>query len=172
MMNQIMLDIETLAASTNAVIVSIAAVKFSFSSDETQDFQVNCDPVSGKSYGMIVEKDTIEWWMRRPAEVRNAWKKDPQPLEVALDKLTEFIGPNWKNNIWWCQGASFDYPILQWNYKTLNKNVPWFFPNLRDTRTIYNVFDLDMKTFPRVGDYHNSIDDCKTQIAALKACLV
>lgn len=170
-MKHIMLDIETLGTTPNSVIVSIAAVKFNFKDDKTESFEVNCDVKSSKELGMVVDKDTIEWWSKQPKEVRNAWLKDPQPIDEALDAFTEFVG-NPKDMVLWCNGMNFDYPVLEWSYRAAGKTPPWKYWNLRDARTVYSIFDLNMKEFPRVGDYHNAIDDCRTQIAALKTVLV
>lgn len=170
-MKNVMLDIETLGTTPNSVIVSIAAVKFNFGNDEMEEFEINIDVKSSKGFGMLVEKETLEWWATQPKEVRNAWLKDPVHITEALDQFIEFLGPDLKNNVIWCNGMNFDYPVLEWSLKACSKPVPWKYWNLRDARTVYSVFDLNMKEFPRVGDYHNAIDDCKTQIAALKSVL-
>ena len=171
-MQNLMVDIETLGTTPNSIIVSIAAVKFNFKNDEMEEFLINCDAKSSKKYGMIAEKETLEWWAEQPKEVRSAWLSNSILIDDALEALNDFIGTDWKNVVWWCNGANFDYPLLEWTYKATGRPVPWKYWNLRDVRTVFSIFDLDFKKFPRVGSYHNAIDDCKTQIAALKSVLV
>jgi len=171
-MNNIMLDIETLGTSSNSIIVSIAAVAFNFKDDITEDLLLNCSPKSSKALGMVSDADTVQWWAEQPAEVRNAWMVDQRPITDALTTLSEFAGTQWKNVVWWSNGMNFDFPVLEWSYKAATIPVPWKYWNLRDVRTVYSVFDLNFREFPRVGKYHNAIDDCKTQIAALKSVLI
>lgn len=170
-MKSIMFDIETLGTSSNSVILSIAAVKFDFTSDSIDTFSMNIDPKSCKSYGMITNPSTVEWWKQQPADAIKAFMTEQHPIDVALNGFNNFVGSNWKNTIFYCNGASFDYPIMQWSYDAVGIEAPWKYWNQRDARTIYSVFGLDLRDFPRVGTHHNAIDDCLTQIAALKQCL-
>jgi DNA polymerase III alpha subunit (gram-positive type) len=171
-MQSIMFDIETLGTAANSSILSIAAVKFEFKNDIVETFTVNIDPKSSKNYGMIVDPETVRWWTEQNPIALKEFMKNQISIDDALDQFTEFVGPNWKDTIFWVNGASFDYPILQWSYAaTGRKHAPWKYWNQRDTRTIYEVFGLDWRNYPRVGTYHNAIDDCLTQIKALKECL-
>jgi 3' exoribonuclease, RNase T-like len=170
-MKNLMIDIETLATRPDAIILSIAAVKFEFGSDKIEQFSINIDPKSCKQHGMVSDPATIAWWKEQKPEAIAAFMKNPVTIDHALDKLSEFVGPDWKDIVFWCNGMNFDYPVLEWSYKALNKPVPWRYWNLRDARTVYAVFDIDMRYIERVGVYHNSIDDCLTQIKALKQAL-
>lgn len=167
-MQNLMLDIETLSTRANAIILSIAAVRFEFKSDKIETFNVNIDPKSCAKYGMVKDADTVRWWQEQNSEALKGFMKDPISLEDALTQLSIFADPK---DVWWCNGANFDYPIIEWSYKALDRRVPWKYWNLRDVRTIYAICDLNMKEYPRVGTYHNALDDCLTQIKALKECL-
>lgn len=170
-MNNIMLDIETLSTRSNAIITSIGAVKFSFGSTEIETFTVNIDPKSCKQYGLHVDPETIEWWKKQSPSAIKAFMTNQQPLDTALDLFTDWIGSNWKDTIYWANGSQFDHSILQWSYLSCGKSVPWKHWNLRDARTVYAICDFDLKTIPRIGTYHNAIDDCLTQIEGLRICL-
>jgi 3' exoribonuclease, RNase T-like len=167
-MKNMMIDIETLATSPNAIILSIAAVKFNFGDDRTENFSVNIDPKSCAEYGMIKDPETIQWWQSQRPDALKAFMSNQIQLKDALSQLTEFSSGD---TVWWCNGMNFDYPILEWSYKALGMRAPWKYWNLRDARTMYAVCDIDMKNYPRVGTYHNALDDCLTQIKALKECL-
>lgn len=171
----VMIDIETFGTRTNSIIVSISAVKFAFGSDDTEVFHVNIDPISSKSYGMVTDKATVDWWKEQSPDVIRSLSMNRKPLDVALDELSTFIGKEfeqYKDMTIWANGAAFDFPIIEWSYHAVGKTPPWRYWNLRDARTIYKVFSLDFKTYQRVGQHHNSLDDCLTQIKALKECLL
>jgi DNA polymerase III epsilon subunit-like protein len=167
-MKNVMIDIETLATQPNAIILSIAAVKFNFANDEVSTFSVNIDPKSCTQYGMVKDQATVDWWKDQRPEALKSFMKNQITLVDALTQLREFVTPN---DVWWCNGMNFDYPILEWSYKAIGASVPWKYWNLRDARTVYAICDLDMRSFPRVGTYHNALDDCLTQINGLKHCL-
>lgn len=170
-MNSVMLDIETLSTRSNAIITSIGAVKFSFGSKETETFSVNIDPKTCKQYGLHVDPDTIAWWKKQSPEAIRSFMSNQLPLDVALDAFSNWIGPKWKDMTFWANGSQFDHSILQWSYLVCGKSIPWKHWNLRDARTVYAICDLDLKTVPRVGTFHNALDDCLTQIEALRICL-
>lgn len=170
-MKSIMLDIETLGTTANSIILSIAAVKFEFGNDNTEVYSVNIDPKSAKKYGMISNPSTIQWWKDQRQEALKAFMTNQISIESALDGFTDFVGPDWKDTIFWVNGASFDYPILQWSYDATGRTAPWKYWNQRDARTLYAICGIDMRSYPRVGTYHNAVDDCLTQIKALKECL-
>lgn len=170
-MKSIMLDIETLGTSANSIILSIAAVKFEFGNDETEVYSVNIDPKSSKKYGMISDPATIQWWKDQKPEALKSFMIDQISIEDALDGFTDFVGPQWKDTIFYANGLSFDMPIIDWSYKATGRTAPWKYWNQRCARTIYALCDVDMRTYPRVGTYHNAVDDCLTQIKALKECL-
>ena len=170
-MNNVMIDIETVSAKTNAVIAQIAAVKFEFGSDKTEKFIVNVDMLSSKKLGMHIDKDTLDWWKSKPDGVFSSMLTDAVPIDDALDKLLLFIGPTSKDIVFWCQGLNFDIPILNWSHDACNKPHPWKYWNLRDTRTIFSLCDIRMDKVERIGTYHNALDDCYTQIKYLKQAL-
>ena len=170
-MKSIMFDIETLGTTANSIILSIAAVKFEFGNDNTEVYSVSIDPKSSKKYGMISNPSTIQWWKDQRQEALKAFMTNQISIESALDGFTDFVGPEWKDTIFWVNGASFDYPILDWSYKKTGRTPPWKYWNQRDARTLYAICGIDMRTYPRVGTYHNAVDDCLTQIKALKECL-
>ena len=170
-MKSIMLDIETLGTTANSIILSIAAVKFEFGNDNTEVYSVNIDPKSAKKYGMISNPSTIQWWKDQRQEALKAFMTNQISIESALDGFTDFVGPQWKDTIFFVNGASFDYPILQWSYDATGRTAPWKYWNQRDARTLYAICGINMRTYPRVGTYHNAVDDCLTQIKALKECL-
>jgi len=165
MKNNIMIDIETLADTNNAVIVSIGAVRFDIETGKTfgDDFYkiVNID--SCLKNGFEVTGGTIRWWMDKSDGARSIFKKDGIHIALALHQLGEFIK---KDDIVWSNGLRFDVAILENAYRKLELPVPWQHRNERDVRTLVS-FNPKIKsdvvnTWNKV--LHNAIDDCYMQI--------
>lgn len=171
--NNVMIDLETLGTRPNSAIICIAAVKFSMDRDEVDTFQKNISQKSCESLGLLIDPETVDWWKQpERVELFKSFFKNTFPLPDALRQLSEFIGPNaTKMNIW-ANGTVFDIGMLEWSYRAAGVPCPWRYHNIMDARTIYRASGLDFKTYQRVGAYHNAIDDCLTQIKALKECLV
>lgn len=162
----IMVDIETLSSERTAAIVSIGAVKFDFKGSRILDeFYINVDPVSCKNIGCRIDKNTVDWWASQPKEVRLAWQKDPAPIEVALDKLTSWWD---KKSLFWCQGLSFDSPIIAHAYKRLDKKEPWHYHDEMDLRTVFTMIGhQNHKAREGTQGHHNALEDARAQAVKL-----
>ena len=72
---------------------------------------------------------------------------------------------NWKNKVVWCNGASFDFPILSNAFLAVGKNAPWAYYNQRDFRTLKNMVSRDdfdkLKVAPMVA--HSALADAAAQ---------
>ena len=169
--NNCMIDIETMSIRPDAAIIQVAAVMFSFDSDKVETFCMNSSLKSSIDLGLHIDDATVKWWKNRPSEVLASVVKDSKPIQHVIEQFDEFLGIDRLKYSYWCQGASFDFPVLDSAYRKLNRPVPWKYWNQRDTRTVYSIFGLDWRNYPRVGSYHNGLDDCLTQIKALKECL-
>jgi DNA polymerase III epsilon subunit-like protein len=163
-------DIETLSTRSNAVIVSIAAVKFSLLSPETEIFSININPKSSRDLGLHIDPVTVEWWRNQKPEATKAWMSSRVEIADALQQYHDFCGTD-KNTIHFANGQNFDFPILDSSFIAVGKQVPWKFWNLRDMRTVYWLGNLDTFNEPRVGVYHDGVDDCLTQIAWLNKAM-
>lgn len=165
-----MVDIETLSTKPNAAIVTIAAIKFAFDSDDTEEFSVNISPSSSKHYGLDISRDTVDWWRTQKPDAVKSWQHSQVLLQDAMNKFSDFCGQS-TSMLYYSQGINFDFPILESSFDVLGMKSNWKFWNLRDTRTIYWLAGIDTKNEKRVGDYHNALSDCKTQIMLLKRAL-
>lgn len=165
----ICVDTETLSTRNNAVIVTIAAVKFNFGSDDMETFSVNIDPRDSKRYGLDISTSTMDWWKTQPKESVAAWQHSRISLVEGLDAFTEFCG-NSRNTNFWANGDWFDFPKIEESYIVTGKEaeIPYKYWNVHDMRTAYYLAGFDPKTSPRIGRYHSGLDDCLTQIANLK----
>jgi hypothetical protein len=70
-----MLDIETLATTPDAVVLSFAAVKFNeFNAQETYIDEINValDVDEQINLGRTVNPETLNWWATQPKEIQEA----------------------------------------------------------------------------------------------------
>ena len=155
-----MVDLETLATSPDAVILTIGAVTFDPASNRIFDkLYHRVDIESCDRLGMTVNDDTVEWWSKQAADVQTeAFAEDNRlPIEEVIEKFHKFA---WNCDAFWSHGATFDLVILDCYYRKLNKVPPWNFWQIRDTRTLFDLgYDPEM---PKEG-LHNALEDASRQ---------
>ena len=179
-MTHVMVDLETLATSSNALILSIGAVKFDPTGDEiSEKFHVGIDLASLplNSYGLDIEAATVLWWLdAQRAAGREALEAVPK---ADIASVLEGFGM-WLDNARgeipfkgsppsvkvWGNGASFDNVILRNAYTKLGMDAPWKFWDDRCYRTFKNLAP-SMKT-ERMGAYHSALDDAVTQASHMQ----
>ena len=172
-MNNVMIDIETLGTEPGCVILSIGAVEFD-DNKLGQEFEINIDPESCTKAGLHIDPRTVIWWMGQSEEAR---EKIIRANTVALDKaLVEFVKAfDWEGKKVWCNGASFDFPILQSAFSALGGTSPWQYWNAMDYRTLKNL--IDTKTLKQIRSKiinpvkHSALDDAKEQALTTIAIL-
>lgn len=144
----IAVDIETLSKRSTAAIIGIAARVFDPDGGcvegEDKDFHVSIDATSCAMLGMDFDPGTVEWWSKKPEEVKKQFELT-ESIKNALSHLSIFIEDIKLANdadevIIWCQGTDFDIPILRNAFVCVNndreeKTLPWKYINVRDSRT-------------------------------------
>lgn len=164
-MLDVMIDVETLSTMPNAVIATIAAIKFTRGSRE---------PPVDRFYeridlrfldGFHVCNDTLTWIGRQSYDVQNEILGTDGvkriELKTALTRFKEWIGSEFVYV--WSHGSMFDIVILEHAFRKCDIAHPWKFWNVRDTRTIYDVGKIKLDR-----NSHNAIADCENQIRALQ----
>ena len=163
MKNSLMIDIETLAVSPSATILTIGAQGFNPYDDGFNDTtyyqRINLECQSQRD----IDESTVEWWGKQAEDVQNEALGDGPDrvdLKIALEDLSKII---WKADTVWSQG-SFDFVILENAFKSYGINLPWQYYKVRDCRTILSLA-------PKLGkleNSHNALEDCINQIDALQ----
>jgi hypothetical protein len=162
----IILDIETLSTSINALILTIGAIKFKRTEKlkELKDMEtlyIRIDIKSCQKLQMDVDTNTEIWWNNQSEEARFEALKNPDrvPLKDGLIQLSNFV----KNSrCIWANSPSFDCIILENAYNLCNLKVPWDFWNLRDCRTLYDIGKVNLNKISEVE--HNALSDCYRQL--------
>lgn len=172
----VMLDIETLGTSKNAVISTIAAIKFSRTENipslkEMNTFYKRIDQKSCTDLGMIIDNKTLEWWRSQPALARYEALENPDRISItqALEEFNTWLGPSTTLKIW-AKGIDFDCVILGEAYRRCNLDIPWKFWNVRDLRTLLDIGQVSNFDLPK-DNLHDSLHDCYRQIIGLRMAL-
>ena len=158
----LMIDIEGLATTPDATILTIAAQEF----DPFERNRFGCNyyvRVTLESQeDRIIEQGTIDWWSTQPAAVRDeTFAEDGRvPLQQALEGLHRLA---WHARRVWAQGPTYDMNILEHAYKSLGMPLPWKYYAVRDSRTVFGLV-------PKLEKYpasHHALEDCRRQILLL-----
>lgn len=155
-----MVDMETLAVSPRATVLSLGAVHFDpFGTDYTDSLYMKIDLDDQDRLGREIDSNTLEWWSRQdPKIMEEAFSEEGRiPLADAMDQFHKFA---WGCDAFWSHGATFDLMIIQDLYSQLKKPLPWNYWHLRDTRTIFSLgVDPEMPQ----GNKHDALQDAIRQ---------
>lgn len=170
----IMVDLETLATSPDAAILSIGAVKFNPLGNgvdlEEHSFYAKVDLDSCDHINLTIHNDTIEWWSKQSKEAQEeAFSTDGRESIVdVFDKFHKFC---WNADRIWSNGAGFDVVICETVFSRLHKPCPWEYWKVRDVRT---VFDEHLMGFAPVKPditAHNALIDAYNQAVGVQGVL-
>jgi hypothetical protein len=173
MSHDIMLDLETLATTSDAVILSIGAVRFDLDAGRVFD---EPESVFYQSIAIDSQPDrkisgsTLAWWMTQSNEARAVFCEPNGTLYDALDGLGAWIAPqlDTKTHVW-SNGADFDLPMLVHAYDQLELSLPWPVYAGRCYRTYKNLPGARGVKVERTGLHHNALDDAIFQAKHLCA---
>jgi len=168
-LTDIMIDMETLATSTDAAILTIGAVKFDPFGSELQEpamesFYVKIDQDSCDRHGLVVNDDTVAWWAQQSQEAQDA-AFDPDgriSLETAFEQLYKFC---WGARRVWSNGSVFDIMICEHIFKKVGRATPWKFWEIRDVRT---AFDLGINPQRPPVTAHHALEDAWNQAVGIQ----
>jgi 3'-5' exoribonuclease Rv2179c-like domain len=158
-----MVDIETFGVRPGYAIRSIAALQFDLDGRKGREFYANISLASCEERGLLVDPATLRWWAEQSEGARAKLEINQRPL---LDVLAEF-------NVWWDQvgvqkiwgqGAAFDPVLIEAAMEKCSLRPHWKFWNVRDTRTTYELAELDTRDVKRAGIHHHGTDDCAYQV--------
>ena len=168
----IMIDLETLATTPNATILTIGAVKFDPFGDELNDpkcdsFYVRVDLDSCDALGLDTDDNTIAWWGQQSQEAQDEAFNEEGRIQIvdAFHQLYKFC---WGAKRVWSHGASFDIPICENIFKKIGKAVPWQFWEARCTRTL---FDIGINPHRPPVLKHHALEDAWNQAVGVQNVL-
>jgi len=165
MAKHMMVDMETLAVSPNAVVLSLGAVHFDpYGTGYGDSIYFRIDLDDQDALGREIDPNTLDWWAKQdPAIMEEAFGPDDRiPLAEAMDRFHKFA---WGCSAFWSHGATFDLVMIENIYRQLNKALPWNYWALRDTRTL---FDLGHDPEMPQGSKHDALQDAIRQAVGVQ----
>jgi hypothetical protein len=142
-MLNVMLDLETLSTTSDAVVLQIGACRFETEGALSDTFERTIDIDSCLKAGLRVDGSTVDWWLRQTEAARLAVTDTrARPLHDALSDFSGWLGVvNFQEPefLLWSHGASFDVPILESAYRAIGWKAPWNYRAPRDTRTLFQL---------------------------------
>lgn len=166
-MNHLMVDLETLSQTTDAVMISLGAVIFDAHGDtlgETLHLGIDLD--DQLDLGGFVSGDTIHWHFANTVS-KGVKFPDPLPLGQVLSQLSAFYERHGCKRIW-SNGATFDIPILKHWYRRIRRKAPWYTNQERDTRTAYEIAWGEGYKIAESGTKHDALDDAIHQAVSVQ----
>ncbi len=158
--NNIMLDLETMGTDSDAAIIAIGAVRFDTS--VTDSFYRVVDLQSSLDVGLTMSADSILWWLKQEDKARQAITVEGVALRSALLDFKKWAG---EDALIWGNGATFDNVILANAYNKSAIECPWHYSANRCYRTLKSFYP-DV-AFQHVGVAHNALDDAQSQAVHL-----
>lgn len=168
-MKHVMVDLETLGTTADAVILSIGAVRFDLDSDEIDDagFYASVSIDSNLEYKRRVQEDTLIWWLGQSAAAQKVFHEPKDTLPSSLVGLSDWIDTD--NYFVWSNGADFDLPMLAHAFTQMSMEIPWKFWNSRCLRTYRALPGAKDVSVPRLGTHHNALQDAIYQARLAQA---
>ena len=169
-----MIDLETLSATPDAVILQIAAVKFDPFDDYLErgvgtaelpclNLLVDVDTQPGRN----VSESSMQWWSQQDPQIQDRVfaAQGRVAFADAMQQTHRFIW-NSSGRIW-AQGTSFDISILEHAYRSLDQPYPWQYWQARDARTVMDLCRVDLPPAT-----HDAVEDCFRQIVGVQKALL
>lgn len=164
MAKHFMIDLETMAVSPRAVILTVGAVTFDPFSDEIFDkvyFRVDIDDQD--KLGREIDPNTLDWWAKQdPVIMEEAFSPDDRvPFRESIERIRKLA---WGCDKAWSHGAVFDLIIVEDSCRQLGLPMPWNFWKCRDTRTLFDLADPEMPQNAK----HNALEDAIRQAVGVQ----
>ena len=161
----LMIDLETLATTPDAAVLTIGACKFDPKAKEIHStFYERIILETQEGYKRIINEDTLAWWSQQDKQIQeDAFGEgdDRIDLKDAMKKLYTFgLGTT---NVW-SHGSIFDVVIIEDICRSFQQAVTLKFWEVRDTRTLFDLAKVDV----RIEGKHNALTDAVAQAQAVQ----
>lgn len=168
-MKHVMVDLETMATTADAVILSIGAVRFDLDSDAIDDagFYASISIESNFDYKRRISESTMLWWFNQSEAARKVFYEPKDTLTTGLLNFSDWLGSD--DNFMWSMGADFDLPMLAHAYTQQVIDIPWKHWNSRCARTYKTLPQAENVKIPRAGTHHNALHDAMYQAQLVQA---
>jgi 3' exoribonuclease, RNase T-like len=164
-MPSLMIDIESLATTPDAVILTIAAQSFDPLGHGYLDRHYYARITLESQEDRAINEETIKWWATQTEAQAEAFNElDRVDLDTALAELYRLA---WQHDLIFAQGPTFDINILEHAYRSRNHKQPWQYYKIRDSRTVTSLWP----DCPKPPASHHALEDCRRQIDLVQLTL-
>jgi hypothetical protein len=161
-MDNVMVDLETLGVTSDAVIISIGAIEFELHGEYLlgKTFYRSVSIDSNLELKRHISEDTLIWWLQQSTDAQKVFHEAKTTLLLALRELSDWFP---RDAMIWSNGASFDIPMIEHAMKDLHIEPPWAHWNSRCMRTLRGLPGAKAveKPSPRIA--HNALEDATAQ---------
>ena len=156
-----MIDIETLGKGPNAMVLSIAAVKFDHN-EVIKAVEIYPDLDEQQQNYHQIDIDTLLWWMKSKEILSEYLSKHRKNLNFCYHQLAFFLFDRTAETKIWSKSPRFDLQILEnlWN----NHPHLWDYRSQGDVRMA--EFKLQQRNIElkKSDKAHDSLSDCFAQV--------
>lgn len=160
MAKHLMVDLETMAVTPRAVVLTLGAVHFNpYGNGYGDKLYLRLDLDDQDKLNREIDPNTLDWWAKQdPKVMEEAFSPDNRvKLVDAMEQFKKFA---WGCDAFWAHGSLFDIAILEDIFRQIQMPVPWNYWQVRDTRTIFDLgWDPDM---PQASK-HDALQDAIRQ---------
>lgn len=172
----VMMDLETWGTRPGSAIRSIGACAFDMRGHVAEAhpiFYYNIDDASCLDAGLVQDEDTVRWWSQQSDAAQRILTKTPVVLQTVAYQFAAWLHQLGGSRVkLWAHGASFDPVLWQAACTAVNAEFPVPFWNFRDTRTVYDMAAINLKSHRTPAMVHHyALDDCIAQSNAVAAGL-
>lgn len=159
-LRHVMIDLETMGTTPDSAIVSIGAVVFDprYGQVSKTTFYSELD---WETQSRQICPDTSNWWTKQSPKAQAAL----DGLDDLADVLADFAKWLPADCKVWGNGATFDISMMEDAYRQLGIEIPWKFWNVRDCRTVLDMFESSRGGFNKAAgaNAHNALHDAQYQ---------
>ena len=159
-MKDLMIDLETLGTSNNALITQIGACFFDRKTGEIgKQFLINIDIQSGIDAGFTIDGGALAFWFDQPRESAT-FLNAPVSVDVAAHRFFSFA----KNakHVW--SHATFDFCLISNFYNRMKMQMPFHYSSTKDIRTLVELAGFTREDDAIRSDAHDALKDCIYQV--------
>lgn len=160
----LMIDLETLGTTPDAVVISLGAVFFDVKTGTLgpQFYQV-LDVTDQMRAGREVSPDTLKWWMGQAEAAKKVFHEKAKAPREVMALFSQWAKANGGSKMQvWGNGSTFDISILENLYRQLGEPQPWAYYSVMDLRT-FKRFVGGNEKLAKAGVMHNALQDAINQ---------
>lgn len=159
-----MLDLETLALDTRAIVFQIGVVVFDLKGEMPIKMRFDIDILPQIMAGRVFDNETQKWWM---SQERSSWHRMPHDV-VTVSRAIQDINALFeegKIQHVWANSPSFDCNILRSLAKDFQCNLAWDFRSEMDVRTLKTMNSIArLEPAEPFATTHDALKDCIDQV--------